>query len=273
MNTKIDIELGPVQQTMLLPLWGRAVETQKANPMLVDNAAVEIVEKINYDFSLISKNTSPLSQLSWIARSIYIDKAVKDFLTRYPKATIVNIGCGMDTTFERVDNGLLRWYDLDLPDSIELRKKFIKETDRRKFIVSSFLDFDWFKQLAVNDNVFFIAAGVLYYFEEAQIKNSFLQLADNFSGSEIIFDASSRRGIAVANKRVIKSSGMDESSYLKWGIDRASEILKWDNRIELKEDYLMFKYFKGSFPLNIKLAMKLSDLLNIMYMVHLKFGK
>ena len=115
--------------------------------MLRDQTALEIIEKVDYDFASIAENISELSQVAWIMRSIYIDEVIKNFLVQHPKATIVNIGCGMDTTFDRIDNGSLHWYDLDLPDVIELRRKFIKEGERRKFISASFLDKDWLEEI------------------------------------------------------------------------------------------------------------------------------
>ena len=166
MSDKIDIKLKNVQETLLLPLWGRAVETQKKEPLLVDKTANEIINKISYNFSTITKNLSEISQLGWVARSLTFDRIIKQFLEKHPKATIVNIGCGFDTTFDRIDNGDVYWYDLDLPDVIELRRQFIKENNRRKFIISSFLDYGWLNKLEIQDNILFIAAGVFYYFEE-----------------------------------------------------------------------------------------------------------
>ena len=216
MNKKTTVELGNVQKTLLLPLWSRACESKKEHPLLVDKTALEIVEKVDYNFSPIAKNMTELSQITWIIRSICVDAVIKNFLDRYPNGTIVNIGCGLDTTFDRIDNGTLLWYDLDLSDVIELRKKFIKENERRKFIPVSFLEEGWLREISVDKNVLFIAAGVFYYFEEAEIKDFFIRLADNFPGGEIFFDVSSPYGIRRANEMIIKNSGLDEGSFLKW---------------------------------------------------------
>ena len=99
------IKLGSVQKTLLLPLWGRAIETQKQNPLLIDDKAVSIIKSIPYDFTVISKNINKFVQYGWIARSLYFDNKIKAFIDLYPEATIVNIGCGLDTTFDRIDNG------------------------------------------------------------------------------------------------------------------------------------------------------------------------
>jgi O-methyltransferase involved in polyketide biosynthesis len=270
MSDKIIIDLGSVQKTLFLPLWGRAYETKKENPLLVDKTALEIIEKVDFDFSSVTKNISELSQSAWITRSICVDKVIKEFLQKYPKATIVNIGCGLDTTFDRIDNGQLHWYDLDLPDVIELRKKFIAESDRRKFIAASFLQEEWMDSIITGDNVLFIAAGVLYYFEEEEIKSFFKKLADKLPGCEIFFDASSPLGVKTANQMVIKNVGLDESSFLKWGLKSATDILAWDERFKLLNVYYFFKDRKIS--LKLKIVGFVSDQLKMQYMVHLRLG-
>ena len=156
MSDKIDINLENVQKTLLLPLWGRAIEYQKKDPLILDKTANEMVTRLNYDFSQITNNVREISRLGWVARSLTFDKITKQFLEKHPKATIVNIGCGLDTTFDRIDNGKLIWYDLDLPDVIELRRKFIKEHSRRHFIVNSFLNYEWLEELVIEENILFI---------------------------------------------------------------------------------------------------------------------
>jgi O-methyltransferase involved in polyketide biosynthesis len=273
MKEKEKIELGNIQKTLLLPLWGRAIESQKKEPLLADNKAVEIIEKIDYDFDAFSEGLSQISQLGWVVRSLLIDEVVKKFIEKHPKATIVDIGCGLDTTFERIDNGTIRWYDLDLPDTIELRKKFIEENERRKFIASSFLDQAWLSNLISDDNILFISAGVFYYFEEVQIKSFFKQLADMLPGSEIVFDASSSFGIKMANKMVIKNSGMDKRSFLKWGINRSKDIELWDNRLSVLSEKLFFKNIQTRLNLKTRIQLYFSDIFRIQYLIHLKIKK
>ena len=268
MAEKIAVELGNVQKTMLLPLWGRAVETQKDHPLLVDCKAVEIIEKVDYDFAAMAEKLSPLSMYAWIKRSMFTDQVARAFLQAHPRGTIVNIGCGLDTTFERVDNRSLTWYDLDLPDMIALRRQFITESERRRFITASFLDEGWPGQIKVSDGLLLIAAGVLYYFSEAQVKGFFARMADAFAGCELVLDVCSPAGIKVANKRVIESSGLDEKSYLDWGIKSPREILGWDEHYQLLET---FWYFKGKdVPKALRFAGAISDAMKVQYMLHLR---
>lgn len=270
MSEKIAVDLGNIQKTLILPLWGRAFESRKEKPLLVDKTATALVDKLEYDFSSVAQNTSPLTQVAWIMRSIYTDEAIRAFLSKHPQGTIVNIGCGLDTTFERVDNGALLWYDLDLPDVICLRSQLIEESQRRKFISSSFLDEGWLDEITVDDNVLFIAAGVFYYFDESAIKGFLLRLADRFPGCEILFDVSSPYGVKVANKKVIESSGLDKKSHLKWGLESPQVILSWDKRFQLLATRYYFKEKGKLLPLNIRLIGWLSDFLKIQHMVQLR---
>jgi O-methyltransferase involved in polyketide biosynthesis len=225
MTEKLEIDLGNVEKTLFLPLWGRAQETKKQKPLLVDETAVRIIEQVELDFSQMALNVDDISKIGWIKRSLICDQVIKGFIEKYPEGTLVNIGCGLDTTFERTDNGKMKWYDLDLPDVIELRRQFIKEIDRREFIASSFLDKQWLDDIEVIGKVLFISAGVFYYFEEETIKDFVIQLIEKYPYSELLFDATSPLGVKLANKKVIESSGLDEKSHLIWGLEKKEDIL------------------------------------------------
>jgi O-methyltransferase involved in polyketide biosynthesis len=263
-------ELGSVQETMLLPLWGRAIEAQKQKPLLADHKAVYIINTIPYDFSIISKNINKLVRTAWIARSIYFDKKIKEFINVYPEATIINIGCGLDTTFERVDNGKIQWLDLDLPDVIDFRKKYFSESDRRHFISKSVFDNSWYEKIEKKDNIMILIAGVIYYFDESDVKRLFNDFHNFIPGSEIIFDYASKLGIKLSNKKVIEKGGMDKSAYLKWGIDNILEIEKWDNNIRVMSNMPIYKEHKKNFSMISRIGMNISDTLKIMSLAHIK---
>ena len=248
-NKKEKIELGSIQETLLLPLWGRAFESKKINPLLIDEKAVSIIENIPYDFGKISERVSKLSQLSWISRTIFFDEKLKEFIGQHPEATIVNIGCGLDTTFDRVDNGNIQWIDLDLPDAIALRKRYISETNRRQFIAGSVFDTRWYDYILNKNDIMLMIAGVLYYFGEPEVRKLFRDFLTHIPGAEIIFDYSSTRGVKVANKKVIDNGGMDKSAYLKWGIDNLHEIEDWDDNIKIICTMPIFREHKKKFPI------------------------
>jgi O-methyltransferase involved in polyketide biosynthesis len=269
MKQKIQINKGTIQETLLLPLWGRAFETNKKPPRLIDEKAVEIIKNIEYDFSAIEK-TQAMSQHGWVARSLHTDKMASEFIQQHPEATVVNIGCGLDTTFSRIDNGKIMFYELDLPDVIELRKAFYEDSERHQSIASSFLETDWFSQVKVKDGLLFLAGGVLMYFKEEQIKKFFIQAADYFTQCDFFFDSLSPMGMNIAKKQVLKKGGMGMSTDGGWGLKPIKSLEKWDERIKVVNAVSMGKGMYKGLPLKWKLIMFLPDVLGVAHMVHMR---
>ena len=271
MDQKIKINTGTVQETLLLPLWGRAYETQKDSPRLVDEKAVEIIEKLEYDFSNIEK-TQSLSQHGWVARSIHTDRMAIEFIEKHPDATIVNIGCGLDTTFSRVDNGRIMFYELDLPDVIELRQHFYEDNDRYRYksIASSFLDTQWFEEIEVTDGLLFLAGGVFCYFEEDQIKEFFIKVVDHFKTCDFFFDALSPLGMKIAKKHVIKKGGMGISMGNGWALKPVKALEEWDKRIKVVGALPMSKGMYKGVPLSLRMMLLIPDMLGVCSMVHMR---
>jgi O-methyltransferase involved in polyketide biosynthesis len=272
MGNSNEVNLGSVQKTLLLPLWGRAIETQKSKPLLVDNKAVSIINSIPYDFTVIAENIHPISRIGWVARSIYFDKKIKEFISVFPDATIVNIGCGLDTTFDRVDNGKIHWYDLDLPDTIELRKKYTSETDRCRFISKSVFDKSWYDVIDKKSKVMLLIAGVLYYFDEDVVKKLFKDFHETIPGLEIVLDYASERGIKLSNKVVLEKGGMDKSAYLKWGINDIMDVEKWADYIKVVSHEPMYKEHKKNYSLFHRIGMSIADAMKIMSLAHIRIN-
>lgn len=103
------------------PLYARAVENSKEHALLRDGRAEEIVASIDYDFARFDDLPSLTGSL---LRTLLFDRWVADFLSAHPDATVVEIGTGLNTPHERVDSGRARWFELDLPDVIALRRNF-----------------------------------------------------------------------------------------------------------------------------------------------------
>jgi O-methyltransferase involved in polyketide biosynthesis len=184
------VELGQVQETLFIPLAGRAAETGRRRPVLRDPRAIEIVDAVGFD----------RSRYSWaggwttVMRTAGFDVWVKDFLAEHPHGTVVELGTGLNTRFERVDNGTVHWIDLDLPDTIALRRRFFTDTDRRRMVAGSIADDDW---LAVVRELpgpyFFVSDGVLAYLPEADVTRTLASLAEHFPGALIAIDTYSQQ--------------------------------------------------------------------------------
>jgi len=129
--------------------------------------------------------------LVFLARAYQCDQALKKYINRYPSATIINLGAGLDTTFYRVDNGKIQWYDIDFPGVIAQRKQVIEPHERCFMIGSSVLDLTWLDQIYSDPikGTFIIGAGLLMYFKEPKVITLFTQLAQRFPEGDFIFDA------------------------------------------------------------------------------------
>ena len=272
MQTTDELRLGSIQETLFLPLWGRAVETQKKKPLLIDNTAVSVVNSIPYDFTLISKNVSNIVRAGWIARSIYFDKEIKTFIDACVEGTVVNVGCGLDTTFDRVDNGRIYWIDLDLPDTIDLRRKYISESDRRRFVPKSVFDLSWYDCIGKRDKVMLLIAGVLGYFSESDVKKLFNDFHNLIPGVEIVFDYFSGFGMRVSNKQIIENNGMDKSACLRWSIEDILEIERWNGNIKVISDMPLYKEHRKNFPMLKRFGMSIADMLKPVSLAHIKIN-
>ena len=123
MAHKLTIEPQSVQETMLLPIWGRAKYSHLYPELLDDPRDEEIMGKIDYDFSKVEQGFDENGGLAYLVRARNFDDAIKEYIKEYPEATIVNLGAGLDTTFFRVDNGKIAWYDLDQKKQDSEQKK------------------------------------------------------------------------------------------------------------------------------------------------------
>ncbi|NEU74274.1 class I SAM-dependent methyltransferase [Hassallia byssoidea VB512170] len=229
--TKTTVNLGVVQETLLIPLWARACEFSKPDPIIQDPKSVEIIEAINYDFDKFA--TAKSSQIGTCLRGMILDNWVLSYLQQHPQGSVVEIGAGLNTRFERVDNGAVRWFDLDLPDSMTLRKQFFEETERRQFITASALDTDWIERVkAVNAPCMFVAEGVLIYLSEEQVQQLFANLLEHFSGCWFAFDSMSPLMVKNQNRH---DSINYTSAKFNWSISDIRKIQDWDFRYQVIE--------------------------------------
>jgi len=233
------VNLGDIEETLLIPLWGRAKLTQEYPSLLNDQKAVELIEQMDYDFSKLDKSLRFWNFLHAVRANQFDDK-IRAYIAKHPRASVIDLGAGLDTAFYRVDNGLIHWYDLDLPSVIQLRTGLLPEPERTMYISHSLFDPAWFTEVENTENgVFFIAAGVLLYFEESRIRSFFTSLANTFPSGEIVFDSLSIFGKLTGNWS-LRRAGM-KGSTLKWALKDARRITEWDGRIDVLDQFPLFK--------------------------------
>lgn len=241
MPGEINKDMSGVSESLFATLYLRAMETLRPDALIKDEKAVELVRQMSYDFSRVrSISLSEENKLVIILRSREFDRYAKGFLMRHPQSVVVHIGCGLDVRFERVDNGLVEWYDLDLPEVVEVRRNLLGgERDRYHLLGCSVLEQAWME--AVNSfrsrSFLFLAEGVFMYLEGLQVKSLVLSLRDHFPGSELVFDAYSPIHVLRHNLQTFTSKIHFPAH---WGIWHGQKIESWGDGIRLLDEWGYF---------------------------------
>lgn len=233
------IKLGKEAETLLIPLYGRAMMSREGK-ILHDPYAEEILQKIEYDFERLKIDKK--LQVFMSIRGAIIDDFTKSFLKDHPESLVVYLGCGLDSRFFRVDNGVLRWYDLDFPDVINIKSTLFEHNERYTMIASSVTDDSWLDKLDKEDfgkPALIIAEGLLMYLTEAEVKGLFLKLRDTFFNSTFIFDAYSKTTAKYATaQRSLKKTGAS----IRWGVDLPQEIEAFGEGIRFMQKKYLTEY-------------------------------
>ena len=243
MREKLVQDLHGVSETLLMTLYARARESQRPDGMIKDDKAVAMIDQIACDFSRLRMHRH--DEIAVIMRMRRFDNHVRDFLTRNPDAVVVHIGCGLDTRFERVDNGCVEWFDLDMPDVIDLRRKLIdNDCNRYHMLSTSVFDDRWFDEVERYKQrpFLFLAEGVFPYFEEEQIKSLFLKLRDHFPSCEVVCDAHTPFVIWVDNLQLAYAK---VEARLHWRLKHGRDVEKWGEGIRLLDEW---NYYEDDEP-------------------------
>lgn len=206
MAARQQAQLGAVQQTLFITLAARAAESQRKHPVLRDPRAVELLRSVDYD---AAKYGPGAGGFVTVLRTAILDFWVRGFLAAHPGGTVVELGTGLNTRFERVDNGRVHWLDLDLPDTIDLRRKFFADTGRRRMVAASVLDEGWLPEAARSPGpYFFVAEGVLVYLPQDQVLATLARIAQRFPGALLALDTYPSRTFEQQH-RLAARKGMD----------------------------------------------------------------
>jgi methyltransferase (TIGR00027 family) len=222
--------LSGVAETLLIPLYIRAMESQRPDALIKDERAEAVVRQLDQEsLRKTAALTEDMGRAVVILKGREFDRFAQDFMARHSDAVVVHIGCGLDTRFERVAerNGRVEWYDLDLPDVIEIRRKLVGgEGARHHFLACSVLESAWLDTVSAHRqrSFLFLAEGVFMYFTEAQVKSLVLTLRDRFPGAELVFDAYSPFLRWTHNLRVIRTR---IGAHLHWALKHGRDLERW----------------------------------------------
>ncbi len=244
MRRRIDAgHLSGVQQTLLIPLYSRAMETRRPDAILRDTKAAEMVALLDCDFSRFKQ--SPFDQLTTMMRAREFDRQAQAFLSAHPTGTVVEIGCGLDTRFHRIDGspagasgGRATWFELDLPEVIALRRQLLDDEPRCRPIACSALELAWFDEVDDSPRPFlFLAEGVLSYFHAEDVRQLVLALRDRFRGAELVTDAISPFMVSLHR---LDPHVRAVASQIHWAVRRGRDMEDWGQGIRLLSEWFYF---------------------------------
>lgn len=245
-----------VSFTLLATLYSRAHESRSKDPIFTDPQSEEIVRQLT---PLLAQSPNKLHQnlakgkvdknlvVHIALRAKRYDAYTRSFLQQAPDGVVINIGAGLDTRFQRIDNGQVQFYDLDFPEVIDLKRKLLNERDRYRFIPSSVLDFAWMDQVAAfKDRPFlFLAEGVFMYLREEEVKLLVLALQANFPGCELVCEVVNAVWLWPSLKWMIDMKLQREMQFGKgvtyhFGIHDGQELESWHEGIEFLDEWSYF---------------------------------
>ena len=232
-----------VAETLLIPLYMRAKESRRDNPILYDKAAERLADSLEYDYSQF--DGAKLSEVGCVVRGWYFDRAVRRFIEAHSRPVVVNVGCGLDTRFQRIGDGKAVFYDLDLPEVITLRRELIPEQPDNVYIEASLLETDWMDDLRRKHpeaEFIFIVEGVLMYFYEKQVKAFLHHVASRFGGGELWFDVC---GTIMSRHGVKPDSLRKHEAQIRSGLSDGRVVEQWESALRLIEQANYMKFFRS----------------------------
>lgn len=227
---KYHIEKNTVQETLIIPLYGRKVCSDRFPDLFQDPEAERICNMLDYDFAKKGKRMESgvglFGALEVAQRQYDIACEVKAYLKKRPNAAVVNLGCGLDDTFQKCDNGTCMGYNIDMPDVIAVRNELLPAGDREKNLGYNLNDDTWMDEIDANAGAIFYATGVFYYFKTEDVRTLFCKLAKRFPGAALVFDSCNQRGARMMTKTWLKEAGIKDVAAF-FSLENPSELEGW----------------------------------------------
>ena len=251
---KYKIEKNTVQETLVIPLYGRWLCSQRYPHLFQDENAAELMERIDYDFSELERRSAGLVQefgaMETAMRQKDMAWEVRDYLLSHPNAAVVNLGCGLDCTGRACDNGSCKIYNLDLPDVIRVRNRLIPAGEREKNLALDLKDPAWMAAIDNDpeDGTVLFAAGVFYYFRAEEVRRMAAAMSRRFPGGRLVFDAAGKTAVKLMLKTWVKQADIqDVGAY--FSVAHAKEELEhWAENLKVSSRGYMQGYQKLTGP-------------------------
>ena len=261
-----------VEDTLFVPMLGRIYASEHCPQILYDKKALELKNKLPSD--LIEQNKqNQYTLLASASRSANMDRFIQSFLERRPNGVIVQLGCGLETTYYRCDNRRTYWYAVDLPHVIDYRRELLPELERETYLAGDAFSEDWIRQVRTefpDAPILVTAGGLFHYFEENKVV-ALLRTMGQFGNMEVVFDTVNKKGMAMMQKKYMKQVGHADAQMFFY-VDSAKELaakIGGNAKVIAEEPY--YRHIpRNGLNLSTRLSMAVSDRLCMVKMIQLK---
>lgn len=249
-----------VADTLYIPLTARIYVSEHFPEYFRDDKAVSLKNEMPYEE--IASKSSEYFQMAGACRFYNTDQMIKAFIDRHEKCNIVNVGCGLETAYFRINPAFEKavFYEMDLPEVIEARRKVLGESENEILIPGDMFDFSWVENIDKGLPTLVTVIGVFQYFEEEKVIGFLKQLKTSFPGMEVIFDAMTGKAIKYANDYIKKTGNHDAE--LHFSADNGQSVAAKCG-MKLIEERPFFgtarKQLKRKLKLYTRIAMKVVD--------------
>ena len=247
--------IGDIASTSFVTLYCHAIETSSDDPVLSDPKSLEITTELNKTLSLSEHTLDRILVAGTLDARLVVhialrakkyDDYARDFLQKFPEGVIVNIGCGLDSRFLRIDNARVIFYDLDLPEIIGIKKTFFTESERYHLIASSVLDYNWMEPLLCHKGPFlFMAEGVFMYLDGKDVRSLVLKIQEKFRGSELVCEVVNSLWLRPLLKKILdykmqRQVHLGKDAMFRSGIHDSREMEQWHSGILFLDEWSYF---------------------------------
>jgi O-methyltransferase involved in polyketide biosynthesis len=241
--SKEPVQLSGITETLLIPLWARAIETRRPDAIVRDPKALAIYESLDYDFSKF--DGAWMTQTGIAIRTKLLDEGTTEFICKHPKAIVINLGAGLSTRFSRLDNGTIRWYEVDLPEVIGLRRLFFRETKRYRFVSGSVTEPSTLERIATGRQpVLILAEGLFMYFPEEDVRSVFEKLSRRFPGAEILLEMLAPCALGMGKYDPCLSKIAGGCLDFRWALEDCRAMESWSCGLHFLQEWNVLEQYR-----------------------------
>ena len=262
------VHLTGEKKTLLITLYAKALDSRSKHSILGDKRADEMVRMIDYDFESLRDigNGNVM-----VVRARQMDEWVREFLRSNPDAVVLNLGCGLDTRFSRIQpSPRVSWFDVDYPDVIAERRNFYSDREGYQMLESSVTEPGWLGKVPGGRPTLVVAEGVLEYLTEEEVRTLLNRVTDRFPRGNVVFDVMNSFAVQSGSKKLRERTGAEH----RWVVDdvKAIDRLNPELRRVSNESVFGSKYLPVGYRLTFGTASILPRFRDMMRMLRYEFG-